>query len=80
MDACILSMGTTMFNNILVSKEKETLSNFSEVNGDSLLLKNTMLPTESYQMLPRYPSKSVFRGGGGGVVTMDYIPLLPRNA
>lgn len=74
----ILAMVTTMFNNILVSKVKETLSNFSDVNGDSLLLKNTVLPTESYQMLPRYRSKSsVFRGGG---VTMDYIPLLQRNA
>lgn len=64
----ILAMGTTMFNNNLVSKEKETLSDFSDVNGDSLLLKNTVLPTESYQMLPRYWSESaVFRGGGGTI-------------
>lgn len=54
----ILAVGTTMFNNILDLKEKETLSNFIEVNGDSLLLKNTVLPTESYQMLPRYQSKT----------------------
>lgn len=49
----ILTIGTTMFDNIIVPKVKEILSNFRQVNGNSLFLKNTVLPTESYQMLTR---------------------------
>lgn len=62
-----------MFDNIMVPKEKEILSNFRQVNGNSLFLKNTVLPTESYQILPK---QNLLSSGEGKKVTMDSTPRL----